>query len=48
MQRGGERTAREVLSSFLDDRGLGYRGGISSPMTAEHGLLAAEPISGVG
>ena len=43
MQRGGERTAREVLSSFLDDRGLGYRGGISSPITAEHACSRLSP-----
>jgi deoxyribodipyrimidine photo-lyase len=34
-QRGGGRAAHEVLESFLDERGLAYRGGISSPLSAE-------------
>jgi len=43
IQRGGERVAREVLQSFLTDRGIGYRGGISSPLTAEMACSRLSP-----
>ena len=33
-QRGGRRLALETLHSFLDGRALGYRGGISSPLSS--------------
>lgn len=33
-QVGGETVAREVLGSFLEDRGVGYRTEMSSPLTA--------------
>ncbi len=33
-QRGGEGLARETLESFLDRRGIDYREGMSSPVTA--------------
>ena len=33
-QRGGRRLAQDTLHSFLDARALGYRGGISSPLSA--------------
>ncbi|KAI9549211.1 hypothetical protein GHT06_006654 [Daphnia sinensis] len=33
-QRGGRRLALETLHSFLDARALGYRGGISSPLSS--------------
>lgn len=34
LQVGGETVAREVLGSFLEDRGVGYRTEMSSPLTA--------------
>jgi len=34
LQRGGESAAREVLGSFLEERGVGYREEMSSPLTA--------------
>ena len=34
-QPGGWRAGEAVLNSFLDTRGLAYRGGISSPISAE-------------
>jgi deoxyribodipyrimidine photo-lyase len=34
-QRGGLRAGMEVLDSFLRERGVAYRGGISSPLSAE-------------
>lgn len=34
-QDGGWRAGAEVLDSFLDERGTAYRGGISSPLSAE-------------
>ncbi len=34
LQRGGETEAREVLGSFLEERGVGYRAEMSSPLTA--------------
>jgi deoxyribodipyrimidine photo-lyase len=34
LQRGGESAARHVLGSFLEDRGVGYRAEMSSPLTA--------------
>jgi deoxyribodipyrimidine photo-lyase len=34
LQRGGETAAREVLGSFLEERGVGYRAEMSSPLTA--------------
>jgi len=34
-QRGGLRAGEQVLDSFLADRGSAYRGGISSPLSAE-------------
>jgi deoxyribodipyrimidine photo-lyase len=34
-QHGGLRAGEQVLHSFLDDRGAAYRGGISSPISAE-------------
>ncbi|MFZ4794991.1 MAG: FAD-binding domain-containing protein [Blastocatellia bacterium] len=43
IQRGGERIAGEVLRSFLDQRGIGYRGGISSPLTAEQACSRFSP-----
>ena len=43
MQRGGERIAGEVLRSFLEQRGIGYRGGISSPLTAEQACSRLSP-----
>ena len=33
-QRGGRRLAEDTLHSFLEARALGYRGGISSPLSA--------------
>lgn len=43
VQRGGEQVAWEVLHSFLADRGIGYRGGISSPLTAERACSRLSP-----
>ncbi|MCX6869883.1 MAG: deoxyribodipyrimidine photo-lyase [Verrucomicrobia bacterium] len=37
LQRGGETAAREVLGSFLEERGVGYRAEMSSPLTAWSG-----------
>lgn len=43
IQRGGERVAWQVLHSFLEDRGVAYRGGISSPLTAESACSRLSP-----
>lgn len=37
LQRGGETAARAVLGSFLEERGVGYRTDMSSPLTAWSG-----------
>ncbi len=43
VQRGGERRAWEVLDSFLESRGEWYRGGISSPLSAETACSRLSP-----
>ena len=43
VQRGGEEIAHQVLQSFLIDRGVSYRGGISSPLTAEMACSRLSP-----
>ena len=36
-QRGGRKSGLSILGSFLNDRGIAYRGSISSPLSAESG-----------
>ena len=43
LQRGGERAARETMGSFFDERGRAYRGGISSPLSAETACSRLSP-----
>lgn len=43
VQRGGERAARAVLDGFLGGRGVGYRTGMSSPVTAWEGCSRLSP-----
>lgn len=42
-QRGGEREAHRLLGSFLTDRGVGYRSGMSSPVTGFDGCSRLSP-----
>lgn len=42
-QRGGVQPARDLLDSFLDDRGQGYGANMSSPITAERGCSRLSP-----
>ena len=42
-QRGGESAAHSILRSFLDRRGIGYPGSISSPSTARRGCSRLSP-----
>jgi deoxyribodipyrimidine photo-lyase len=42
-QRGGLEAGRETLESFLDERGEGYRGGISSPLSAASACSRLSP-----
>ena len=42
-QRGGESVAHSILGSFLDDRGVAYPKGISSPNTARRGGSRLSP-----
>ena len=43
LQPGGETAAREVLASFLQDRGAGYRTEMSSPLTASTACSRISP-----
>ena len=43
LQRGGEDAGRETLRSFLEERGAGYRHGMSSPVTAWEGCSRLSP-----
>jgi len=43
LQAAGERAAHETLSSFLQERGQGYRRAISSPLSAEAGCSRLSP-----
>lgn len=42
-QRGGESAARSILRSFLNERGVAYPKGISSPVTARFGASRLSP-----
>ena len=42
-QQGGVRSGREVLNDFLEHRGQAYRGGISSPLSAETACSRLSP-----
>ena len=42
-QRGGEAVAHSILGSFLQDRGVAYPRGISSPNTARRGASRLSP-----
>ena len=42
-QRGGTRAGRQLLSSFLEQRSLGYRSKLSSPVTAETACSRLSP-----
>ena len=43
LQRGGVNAANQVWQSFLSERGIGYRGGISSPLSAETACSRLSP-----
>ena len=43
LQRGGESQALKVWDSFLSERGISYRGGISSPLSAETACSRLSP-----
>ena len=43
LQSGGEDAAQETLRSFLEERGAGYRFGMSSPVTAWEGCSRLSP-----
>ncbi|MBL8187068.1 MAG: deoxyribodipyrimidine photo-lyase [Acidobacteria bacterium] len=43
LQRGGVTAAHQVWQSFLSDRGVQYRGGISSPLSAETACSRLSP-----
>jgi deoxyribodipyrimidine photo-lyase len=43
LQRGGVKVAHQVWQSFIADRGVHYRGGISSPLSAESACSRLSP-----
>lgn len=43
LQRGGESHARQLLNSFLEQRGVNYRQGMSSPRTAQDNCSRLSP-----
>ena len=43
LQTAGERAARRTLSSFVQERGMGYRKALSSPLSAETGCSRLSP-----
>ena len=48
LQQGGRRAGLDLLTSFLAKRGYGYRGGLSSPISAEESGARLSPYLSYG